>query len=678
MADIEVGSPPTGTSGTVYDANPAAGRTYGTQYQAGDFHTDCIISDYGDRTQVQACKLSGLPDLNTGKSDVQTELRSYLQALINAGVKGFRLDGAKHMSAQDIAAILNGLTGDFYVFQEVIDQSSSERVRDWEYTPNGDVTEFAYAFALGDAFDDACGGSLSDLQTRFSASDMLLSQFAQVFADNHDNQRGHGVGAGCVVDHRDGQEHVLANIFALAYPYGYPSVMSSFYWQNDSTNNTNDSYGPPGTNNGGNTWGIGLGATTRSVYGATQVADDVPANCSATFENGKWVCEHRRTSTANMVRFRQVTAGETVTDWQNVSADHIAFGLGDKGFVAINRTGSNATTTYNTSLPEGVYCDITKYDFITATGQCVYPGTTTDAPIGDLITVEAGGQIVGKTLNSMDAFAIHIAARLNTDYGTLGNSYGVVWHSAIASNPTLGLAWRSDDGVTRGAWGPTQGVLNLTVNGANGHVTAWFDWNQDGDFADSGEQVFANEPVNAGQTAAKTFDRGIWNYAQPLNARFRVYPAAQTRPAAIDAAPQPNGGAVGGEAEDYSWTFDPLAVFNVSRGTSSFAPLEKLNEWLIPSQSPGGSIGFIYTWHDRSALVAGTPYFYWIEDVDVHSVATRHGPVSVDYTAPSATTLNELQARSSRSEPVLATLLACLVCFSGALLIYRRRSRQGH
>ena len=282
MAAIEVpDGVGTGTAGTQYDAT-AATRYYGAQYQTDDFHTpDVNISDYGDRLQVQTYKLSGLPDLNTGKIDVQAELRGYLQALIDAGVKGFRIDGAKHMAAQDIAAIFNGLTGTFYVFQEVIDQSSTERVRDWEFTPTGDVTEFAYAFALGAAFDDACGGSLSDLQTRFSATDMLPTRFAQVFSDNHDNQRGHGVGAGCVVDHRDGQEHVLANIFALAYPYGYPSVMSSYYWQSSSTDNTGDSMGPPSSSDGGTTWGVGLGAVTRPVYGTGQVAGDTPANCSA-------------------------------------------------------------------------------------------------------------------------------------------------------------------------------------------------------------------------------------------------------------------------------------------------------------------------------------------------------------------------------------------------------------
>ncbi|MCO5196334.1 MAG: pullulanase-type alpha-1,6-glucosidase [Anaerolineae bacterium] len=151
-ADIEVGSPPAGTAGTQYESS-AIGRFYGTQYQSDDFHTDCSISSYADREQVQRCKLTGLPDLNTGKSDVQTELHTYLQALINMGVAGFRIDGSKHIAAHEIATILDGLTGDFTVFQEVIDLDPSERVRDWEYTPNGDVTEFAWSQAMGDKFN---------------------------------------------------------------------------------------------------------------------------------------------------------------------------------------------------------------------------------------------------------------------------------------------------------------------------------------------------------------------------------------------------------------------------------------------------------------------------------------------------------------------------------------------
>ncbi len=704
MADIQVGTPPAGTAGTQYQSTPAASRFYGAQYQADDFHSDCTISDYGDRNQVQSCKLSGLPDLNTGKADVQTELRNYLQALINTGVKGFRVDGAKHMAAQDIAGIFNGLTGNFYVFQEVIDQSSSERVRDWEYTPYGDVTEFSYPFALGAAFDDACSGSLSDLQNRFSQSDMLPSRFAQVFTDNHDNQRGHGVGAGCVVDHRDGQEHVLANIFALAYPYGYPSVMSSYYWQSSSTDNTNDSYGPPTVNGG-----PGSSGATLPVYGSGQSAGDTPVNCASSYTWGKWACEHRRTSTANMALFRLVTANEAVTNWQNVGgapSDHMAFGRGDKGFVAINRTASSAVTTYATGMAAGDYCDIVHYDFIPATGRCVLPGSMTDAPT--LITVNASGQIVNQTVASMDAFAIHVAARMNdTDYGYLPLVYGVSWHTQVANNPILGVLWRTDDGVTRNAWTETTGSVNLTVNGANGFVTAWFDWNQDGDFTDSGEQAFANEEVVAGQTQAKTFARGAWSYTQPLNARFRVYPSAQTMQALADAAapaaaPQPSGGASGGEVEDYVWTFNPLAVmladfsavqqgdavlvtwetnnelnnrgFNVWRGVSPAAPDRRLNDTLIPSQSSGSGQGFSYQWLDASDLVSGTTYYYWIEDVDIYGAITRHGPVSVTFQTPTAISLRD--ASSPRRLPSVWPLIAVgLIALAGLAVVWRRSRR---
>ena len=118
----------TGTAGTPYRGfqYPYPGETL---YGPGDFHANvgaCSsssgeIQNYGDRRQVQNCELSGLSDLNTGSAAVQADIRAYLQSLLDMGVKGFRIDGAKHIAANDLAAILNGLTGSFYLFQEVID-----------------------------------------------------------------------------------------------------------------------------------------------------------------------------------------------------------------------------------------------------------------------------------------------------------------------------------------------------------------------------------------------------------------------------------------------------------------------------------------------------------------------------------------------------------------------------
>jgi hypothetical protein len=417
MAAFEDNSPPQseGTAGSTYNAFPANERFFGVQYDVSDFHRDCKLDSYQDRNQVQRCNLSGLPDLDTGSPQVQAHIRRFLQDLLDLGVKGFRIDGAKHIAAQDIAAILEGLHlpdgGAPYIYQEVIDTNPTERVRDLEYVPAGDVLEFEYGMtAIGAKFN--CEGRLSDLQNVPEYRNMLLSHFAVIFTDNHDNQRGHGAGGPCIVDHRDGQLYNLANIFMLAYPYGYPMITSSYYWSDDRNSQRGDSKGPPSADA---PFVSGSGPETRPVYGPAQVAGDAPENCSATFEDGKWACEHRRTAIANMVEFRRVAGDAGVTHWQNIGAatsDHIAFGRGDRAFVAINRTATAATATYTTGMQPGRYCDITKFDFDRATGSCVTSGTGTPAPANTLITVNVNGQIANKTLAAMDAFAIHAAARV--------------------------------------------------------------------------------------------------------------------------------------------------------------------------------------------------------------------------------------------------------------------------
>lgn len=183
MAYEEVGAPPTGTAGTEYDNGfplPST-RFYGGQYSASDFHTDCSISSYADRNQVQRCKLSGLPDLDTGATAVQTEISGYLQDLLDMGVKGFRIDASKHMAAHELGAIVDGLTlpggGRPFIYHEVIDIDPSERIRDWEYAPHGAVQEFEYSItAMGEKFNNCEGGVLSDLENVPGYSNMLAWQ----------------------------------------------------------------------------------------------------------------------------------------------------------------------------------------------------------------------------------------------------------------------------------------------------------------------------------------------------------------------------------------------------------------------------------------------------------------------------------------------------------------------
>lgn len=89
--------------------------------------------------------------------------------------------------------------------------------------------------------------------------------------------------------------------------------------------------------------------------------------------------------------------------------------------------------------------------------------------------------------------------------------------------------------------------------------------------------------------------------------------------------------------------------FNLRRGTSPAGSDRQLNATLIPSQSPGSSAGFTYTWRDAADLVPGATYYYWLEDVDVTGATTQHGPVSVTFGEPTAVTLVDMQAHSAQA-----------------------------
>lgn len=102
-------------------------------------------------------------------------------------------------------------------------------------------------------------------------------------------------------------------------------------------------------------------------------------------------------------------------------------------------------------------------------------------------------------------------------------------------------------------------------------------------------------------------------------------------------------------------------------------------ETLIPSQAPGSTGGFVYTWDDRVGLTPGTSYFYWVEDVDISGAATRHGPVSVDYVVPTAVTLGAMEASAAAggsAMPLVGTLLVLPVLFAGVLVLRRRLAHE--
>ncbi|MDX9955048.1 MAG: hypothetical protein RBT75_13170 [Anaerolineae bacterium] len=85
--------------------------------------------------------------------------------------------------------------------------------------------------------------------------------------------------------------------------------------------------------------------------------------------------------------------------------------------------------------------------------------------------------------------------------------------------------------------------------------------------------------------------------------------------------------------------------FNLYRSTALNGDYVQLNAALIPAQNPGAVFGGIYTWVDED-VTPGVTYFYKLEDVDIHGVATLHGPVQATALAsgPSAVSLTAFSA----------------------------------
>jgi alpha-amylase len=334
-----------GTAGTVYTK-----YNYPGLYTPADFHPPCTVTNYQDMANVQNCELLGLADLDTSKDNVRQRIADYLLDLAHIGVKGYRIDAAKHINPLDLNAILRKVNAVLsaegrslpYVFGEVVDYGG-EAVKGSQYFGVGfdtggvfDITEFK-ARGVGDKFIQKGGTQqLADLnpngaaghQFSVAAWGLLPADKAVMFLENHDTQRVLG---NRDISYRDGNVYRLAAVWMLAQPYGYPSVMSSYAFDRDSQ---------AGVDAGRPTAGQGCAARMESAV------------------IGQWVCEHRDAWIANMVAFRRYVAGTAQANWWDDGANAIAFSRGNKGFVAINRETSAVTRSFATGLAPGTYCDV--------------------------------------------------------------------------------------------------------------------------------------------------------------------------------------------------------------------------------------------------------------------------------------------------------------------------------
>ncbi|MBI0382382.1 alpha-amylase family protein, partial [Streptomyces albiflaviniger] len=277
----------TGTGGSSYTKYDYPGT-----YQPQDMD-DCTaqISDYQDRWNVQHCELVDLADLDTGEEYVRTRLAQYLNDLLSLGVDGFRVDGAKHIPADDLAAIKSKLSDPGVYWKQEVIYGEGEAVSPTEYLRNGDVQEFRYGRDLKRVFQSE---KLAYLKNFGEGWSYMASGQSGVFVDNWDTERN-----GSTLTYKNGADYTLANVFMLAWPYGSPDVHSGYeFGDNDA--------GPP---NGG---AVG-----------------------ACYQDG-WKCQHKWPEIMSMVAFRNTARGASVTNWWDNGGNAIGFGRGDKAYVAIN------------------------------------------------------------------------------------------------------------------------------------------------------------------------------------------------------------------------------------------------------------------------------------------------------------------------------------------------------
>ncbi|CEF68947.1 Alpha amylase family and Glycosyl hydrolase, family 13, catalytic domain and Alpha-amylase, C-terminal all beta domain and Glycosyl hydrolase, family 13, subfamily, catalytic domain and Glycosyl hydrolase, family 13, all-beta domain and Glycoside hydrolase, catalytic domain and Glycoside hydrolase, superfamily domain-containing protein [Strongyloides ratti] len=336
------------SGGTPFDATNGIESFPGVPYTKDNTNDprcnhDIQQGDYsGSAYHVKECRLSGLIDLNQNDTYVQGKIVDYLNGLIDAGVAGFRCDASKHMWPNDILTILNkvkNLRQDIFgsnkrpiAIHEVIDQGG-EAVKCSDYIGLGRYTDFNYGSAVGRAAKKQLDWSqLAKLGPGFNYGNNEDNDIL-AFIENHDNERSYNPS---VATYKDGDAYKRAVAFMLAWPYGLPRVMSSYYF------NSHDQ-GPPNAGSNNNY------ATTSPTF------DSSTQTCQ---QSSGWVCQHRWPEIRKMTLFRKSTNGAAVSNIQT-SNNIIAFARTNKGYFALNGANNQYTfTSVQTTLPVGVYCDI--------------------------------------------------------------------------------------------------------------------------------------------------------------------------------------------------------------------------------------------------------------------------------------------------------------------------------
>ncbi len=189
----------------------------------------------------------------------------------------------------------------------------------------------------------------------------------------------------------------------------------------------------------------------------------------------------------------------------------------------------------------------------------------------------------------------------------------------------------------------------IVVSSGTGYLNAWIDFNRDGDWLDTGEKIFSDQPVTAGSQSLLFLIPEIDPDSVPeigdMNARFRL--SSQPGIGFIGLAPD-------GEVEDYQvqvyvpielssftataakgevelvWTTQSETEnlgFYLYRSATEQGPFERITSQII-SGAGNSTAAHTYRYTDI-AVAAGGSYWYKLADISLDGVLTMHDAIQV-------------------------------------------------
>ncbi|OQR83869.1 alpha-amylase [Achlya hypogyna] len=154
--------------------------------QSAHYHADCAISNWANQTQVETCRLAGLPDLDQSHPFVRKYLLSWIRNLVTEyGFDGVRVDTVPEI-AKDFWVEFNAAAAVFQV-GEVF---NGDPAYVGGYQPAlTSLLNYPMSFTISDVFGKGYG--MGGLKSRYDGEIGAFSDLDALgsFVDNHDNPR---------------------------------------------------------------------------------------------------------------------------------------------------------------------------------------------------------------------------------------------------------------------------------------------------------------------------------------------------------------------------------------------------------------------------------------------------------------------------------------------------------